>query len=380
MNKSQISLCLIRVLSNNYFLNVFILLFTLLATLSRLFFQGEILTFDYGIFQPDGSNYTFRTLVFMGVEQNSAAKQVSDWYLTHGINHNVIDFRSLLPENSPVWHLSAPRVLYPLLSVPFVYAFGIPGMLCVPILSLVIMVLILLNIGISVNKKFQSILFIVVILCSTTFSRWMIANLTDSLLVVIATLFLLLIFKGKNFSPWVWNTSATFLVFCGSLTRFSFPLWFSLACFVFFFVSKSKSISVLVSSVLGALPLFLFSPASGITNSASESSFATRVFMFFVQTFKVIFFEMAQLFVLDRILLVILVLGFFAAFFSWRSAPSMLFFTVFLSSFVTGSLNGVIGVNFRYYLPLIPFMIYLLVLTDWLKIYRSLNIKISKSQ
>ena len=379
MTKSEIFLRLVKVLNNNYFLNISLLIFTLLVVLSRLLFQGEVLTFDYGIFQPDGSNYTFRTLVFMGVEENSAAKQVSDWYLAHGINHNVFDSRSLLPENSPVWHLSAPRVLYPLLSVPFVYVFGIPGMLCVPILSLAITVLILLNLGISVGKKFQSVLFILVVLCSTTFSRWMIANLTDSLLVLIATIFLVLIVRKKSVSPWIWNIYAPLLVLCGSLTRFSFPLWFSLGCFVFFFVGKGKSVSVFVTSILGAFPLLFFSPTSGITNSASESSFFDRSLLFFVQAIKVIFFEIAQLFVLDRILLAILVLGFIAAFLNWRSASSMLLFAVFFSSLVTGSLNGVIGVNFRYYLPVIPFLIYLLVLTDWLKIYRSLNVKISKS-
>ena len=144
-------------------------------------------------------------------------------------------------------------------------------------------------------------------------------------------------------------------------------------------MGKRKSVSVLVTSILGAFPLLFFSPTSGITNSASESSFADRSLMFFIQALKVIFFEIAQLFVLDRILLAILVLGFIAAFLNWRSASSMLLFAVFFSSLVTGSLNGVIGVNFRYYLPVIPFLIYLLVLTDWLKIYRSLNIKISKS-
>ncbi len=348
--------------------------------LSRLLFQGEVFNLDYGIFQPDGSNYTFRTLIFMGVEKNLAAKQVSDWYLTHGINHNVIDFQSLLPENSPVWHLSAPRVFYPLLSVPFVYIFGIPGMLCVPVLSLVVTVLILLNIGISVGKKFQSVFFILVLLCSTTFGRWMIANLTDSLLVALATVFLLVVVKEKYLSTWFWNVSMVSLVICGSLTRFSLPLWISLGCFVFFFVDKRKSVSVLVSSIFGALPLFFFSPTSGITNSASESSVVTRVFMFFMQSLKVIFFEIAQLFVLDRILLILLILGVIAALFTGRSASSMLLFAVFISSFVTGSLNGVIGVNFRYYLPIIPFMIYFLVLTDWLKICRSFNIKVGKGQ
>jgi hypothetical protein len=131
---------------------------------------------------------------------------------------------------------------------------------------------------------------------------------------------------------------------------------------------------------LGALPLFFFSPTSGITNSASESSVVTRVFMFFMQSLKVIFFEIAQLFVLDRILLILLILGVIAALFTGRSASSMLLFAVFISSFVTGSLNGVIGVNFRYYLPIIPFMIYFLVLTDWLKICRSFNIKVGKGQ
>jgi hypothetical protein len=137
---------------------------------------------------------------------------------------------------------------------------------------------------------------------------------------------------------------------------------------------------VIVSSLLGALPLFFFSPSSGITNSASEESIPVRMFLFFVQTFKVLFFEIAQLFVLDRILLIILILGMLISFADRRSSPSFLFFVVFFSCFVTGSLNGVVGVNFRYYLPVIPFVMYSLITTDWLKICRPLNIKIHESQ
>ena len=102
-------------------------------------FNGPILGFDYAIYQPDGASYTFRTLSFLYENPSEAANRVSEWYVLNGFKHNIIAPFTLLPENSPVWHLVAPRILYPLLSLPFVAALGIPGMLVVPALSMLVL-------------------------------------------------------------------------------------------------------------------------------------------------------------------------------------------------------------------------------------------------
>ena len=218
----------LMVKSNSYAVaNVSVLLLWLLSFISKFLFQGEILGFDFGIFQPDGASYTFRTLSFLGEDETEAARRVSDWYAVHGINHNIIDYKSLLPENSPVWYLSAPRIVYPLLSVPFVYLLGINGMLIVPALSLLIVLLLIIKISRDVSAIWAGFLVSALTLCSTTISRWMYANITDGLLVAEFAILLYLLHNNKKVKHWyLW---VGIIIIISSFTRFSAPIWFVIA-------------------------------------------------------------------------------------------------------------------------------------------------------
>ena len=112
---------------------VVLFVFTVLTVISKLKFHGLQNGMDFGIYQPDGALYTMRTLLFLGHDQTEAANQISQWYATNAYKRNDIDPSALIPANNPVWGLVAPRPLYPLLSVPFVWLIGIPGMLVIPI-------------------------------------------------------------------------------------------------------------------------------------------------------------------------------------------------------------------------------------------------------
>ena len=86
---------------------------------------------------------------------------------------------------------------------------------------------------------------------------------------------------------------------------------------------------------------------------------------------KIGFFEVAQLAVLDRLLLMILALAFVISVTSLKSETSSRFILVLMATWAIGALNGSIGVNFRYQLPLLPFACAVLlanskVLGNWL--------------
>jgi hypothetical protein len=67
------------------------------------------------------------------------------------------------------------------------------------------------------------------------------------------------------------------------------------------------------------------------------------------------FIEIAQLAVLDRVLLLVIILSVYFAFTNRQKDSSMYFLAVFLGVWALGAINGTLGVNFRYQLPVIIF-------------------------
>ena len=114
----------------------FILFLVTLSLLAKLRANGLVYGLDFGLFHPDGSLYTFRTLTWLGYTQDEAGIKVSEWYANHAVKANQIDPQSLHFEISPHWEIYQLRLLYPALSMPFVFLMGIPGMLVIPSLSM----------------------------------------------------------------------------------------------------------------------------------------------------------------------------------------------------------------------------------------------------
>jgi hypothetical protein len=81
----------------------------------------------------------------------------------------------------------------------------------------------------------------------------------------------------------------------------------------------------------------------------------------FLSFFKITFWEFAQLAVLDRVLLAMLVLAVAISMLTWREINSQFYIAVLLSVLFIGAINGTIGVNFRYQLPVLGFMAWVLI-------------------
>ena len=322
-------------------------LLLVLAVIARLRFNGLIYNFDFGLYFPDGAHYTYRALTFIGHAPQEAAELTSNWYATHGVKQNAIDPSYLIPETNPVWHLVAPRFIYPLLSAPFVYAFGISGMLVVPVISLAIIVFIIVYFSETWKKGNLGLFVVVLLLSSSTVLRWMISNCTDALLTALFGLTFILLIKSKVSSriyPVI-----TLLILLTTFTRFSLTVWFAISVFIWFELkNRALSITTLVLSSISSIPLLYLQFTSSSSGEGSNS-----ILQLPYGYAKVAIVEMGQLLLLDRPLAVLVLVAIFLACKNLKDPISILFFAFAFGVWSVGAMNPVAGVNFRYQLPVI---------------------------
>jgi hypothetical protein len=325
---------------------------------SRFWANGISFGLDYGIYQPDGAHYTYRTLIFLGHNSIDAANEVANWYRINGFNHNSFEPLSLTPSNISTWGLVSPRILYSVLSVPFVQLFGIPGMLVIPMASLLCLYLIAFLFGRKFISTGAGIFIVFLLSLSPTVSRWMVANLTDSLLCVIFAITAYLI--SKNLSGKAWFFTLIVLTFTSSITRFCLPVWLAISLVFLFNKKRLDAGVVLVSSVIFSIPTFLAAPKNSLLPGSEVNSFKDKISGLIYSFMKIAFFELAELAVIDRILLFLLLTSIIFACFRLKNIESQYFVAVLLAVWFVGAINGTVGVNFRYQMPLLGFMFWIL--------------------
>jgi hypothetical protein len=322
--------------------------------IARLKFNGLSYGFDYGLYQPDGMHYTFRTLTFLGKSEQVSAHMVSEWYATHGFKISQINPSDLLPGNNRVWGVISPRILYPILSMPFVALFGIPGMLAVSAISFLVLLLTFYAIGRKYRQEGLSVIVAVLLTTSVTTTRWMISNCTDALLVGVTCFAVLTLISG--FSDNLKLASLSAIGILGVVTRFSLPIWLSIA-FVLFTQRKIRiALALTTSATLATIPTYLSQPADAVLPGTKDLSGFDKLVALPISFLKVTFVEIAELAALDRVLLTFFITSCVIAILKVHEIENKYFIFVALAVFGIGAINGVLGVNFRYQLPLIPFM------------------------
>ena len=330
-----------------------------ISVVSRLKFNGLAYGFDYGLYQPDGMHYTFRTLTFLGNSDLESARSVSEWYAANGIKHSQVNPTDLLPENNRVWGVVSPRILYPLLSVPFVALLGIPGMLAIPALSFLLLLITIYKLGKKYNQEGFSVILSLLLTTSVTTTRWMISNCTDALLAGIACLAVLVLISEVSDNKKMVTLSMVAVL--GVITRFSLPIWVALALVICSYRKFRVGAILLLTSTLATIPTFLSQPDDAVLPGTSNLSGFDKLFLVPVSFVKIVFVELAQLAALDRILLFFLVSSLAIGVSKFKKLENRYLILVCLAVFGIGAINGVAGVNFRYQLPMIPFMAWTLI-------------------
>ena len=359
---------LLRISKYRLYATLFIVCLWSITVIAKWKFNGLILGFDYGVYQPDGAHYTYRTLTFLGNSPTHSAELVSNWYQDHSYKLKDINPSGLLPENNGAWGLVNTRILYSALSVPFVYFWGIPGMLIVPALSLLALMLCPLFLVKDLRDIVVVCGFVFLLSTSPTVSRWMLVNCTDSLLVGLFSIYMcLFLTKGLQVR------SQLFLDFCfiglTAFTRFSFPFWFGLSIILILRRNYSRALFMLVFSFIYAIPSLITGGGSAVLPADQKIPLADRLLLLPLNFLKICFFEVAELAVLDRVLLALLMVAFVASIKDFREIDSQLFLSFLVAGLIIGAINGTIGVNFRYQIPvLVPTV--LVLANSFLRILR----------
>ncbi len=331
---------------------LFVIVLWLITVFAKWKFNGLILGFDYGVYQPDGAHYTYRTLTFLGNSPMHSAELVSNWYQNHSYKMKEIDPVGLLPEYNGAWGLVKTRIFYSVLSVPFVYFWGIPGMLVVPALSLLALMLAPIFLVKQTREVIIACSVIFLLSTSPTASRWMLVNCTDSLLVGLFSLYLVLFVTKDQSHRSQLLIDVTFIALT-ALTRFSFPFWMGLSIILLLRRNYSRAFLMLFCALGFAIPSLLSGGGSTILPAEQETPLATKLLLLPENFLKISFFEVAQLAVLDRVLLALLMIAFFISIRNSKLLTSQIFLAFLLSGLVIGAINGTIGVNFRYQLPVL---------------------------
>lgn len=359
----------------------FLIAFWILAVAGRLYLNGISFGLNYSVFQPDGVLYALRTYMFLGKDQLEAAEIIRNWYVSNGFSKNNFDAASILPDNSPAWGLVAPRILYPLLSTPFVAAFGMNGLLFIPSLSLLILVMVVYQLGKKNLQPNFSLLLSTLILISPTVLRWMVANITDSLFVALFALTCLCLeFDNGSRKSYLY---LSVLILLSSATRFATPLWLAISLVDFLKHRRARSLLIIVLTLVSTIPTFLTQPSNSVLPLEGDLSTIQKLTILPISFLKVLFIEVAQLAVLDRLLLLLLATALIVSLVKIKDASSLRFVFILLAALAIGAINGSLGVNFRYQMPILPFACAVIIINaknlgDWF-FGRIRDVKIKKT-
>lgn len=334
----------------------FSLSFLFLTIIAKIFFlNGAVFGLDYGLFHPDGMLYSFKTLTYLGHSEIQAGAEISKFYLENAVGSPQISPESLFFSNNSNWEIFQLRILYPLLSTPFVYVLGLWGMLAIPILCFVI---IWLFISIKFRNRFISaIISLLIFSSSTTISRWMFSNISDSLLVGLFTVYIWLLPKINQLPKWTNLAVTSLFILATGLTRFSLLIWFAVALFNLIKKNYLMFLGISIVALLAFLPNLLVSFSGAILPAYANSPWYEKLIILPMQLAKMHFVEFGQLFILDRVFFFGLIFVLFLAVINFKNEASWMLILAFLSLVLTAGINGVLGVNFRYHLPVLPFII-----------------------
>jgi len=332
---------------------LFVLLATSLAVLARVKFNGLVYGFDYGIFQPDGVDYSYKTLQILGEDPVQASQDVSNWY-----NSNSFKLQGVTPEGIIQEQVNFPqsRLLFPLLSAPFVKLLGLQGMLVIPIISFFTLQMSIFFLGVRYNRIEVATTLAVIFSISPTILRWMINDCSDALFVAIISLIpFILNVRNQNIQRFL----LSIVILGATLTRFSLPIFLAIGTVMLIKRKYLSALFLITLSTVSNIPAL--TQSNYMLLPQSEDGFWNKIAQLPISAFKVAFIEIAQLAVLDRVLLLVIILSIYFALANRRKDSSMYFLAVFLGVWALGAVNGTLGVNFRYELPVMIFSAWVLL-------------------
>jgi len=188
----------------------------------------------------------------------------------------------------------------------------------------------------------------------------MVSNTTDALLVGLFSYSIILL-KDFSFHSKTAYIQIPTLIALTSATRFSLVFWVAIGLVLFLNREKLLSICIIFVASICSIPALKASLGVALLPNSKEQTTFEKIFSLPASFCKVLFFDFAQLAVLDRALLAFLLFGVFLALLQFKNIVNQYFLAMLFAGYILGAVNGVLGVNFRYQLPVIPFCAWTIV-------------------
>jgi len=369
-----------------------VLAFLALAILSRIFYNGEVLGFDYRLYYPDGICYTSHAYEYSGLTPGQAWDQTIADY--KGVANKYLDLPQRFKPDA--CNSVQARILYPFFSAPFVAHLGLEGMLVVPIAGLFVSFIFIY----MALRKFQvrqsiAVVSLLLLAASSTLLRWNVSNLPESLFMFFTSLSLLLIaqlFHNKNINS-AYISFTLFispLIILSALTKRSAHFW-TILIVTLGVVLYLKYKQLLISYLIGFSTLLLgitwgadriVGKILGGQNSlwiATTTASCLKGEQVFANPGNVskpltcddiqknalinmkdfVINEIGQLLVLDKILFLITGFALLAFLYRLKSHQPPVHITFFVAFFTFSAtlLNATLGLNFRLMVPAFPYLV-----------------------
>jgi len=366
--------------------------FLLLSIVTRLFYNGEVLGLDYNLYYPDGVCYTAHAYEFSGLTPEGAWSKTLDEYQKYDAKYSTLS-SELRPDSCVSVQA---RIIYPLLSAPFISNYGLAGMLVVPVIAVLLGILFiyfaLRRLGLS---EISIVVGLFALSASSSFLRWNIGNLPESLLFLWTSisLFLLVSFTPRDLShrkAIFYISSLIGLIIISAVTKRSAHFWTILFSVIALILILNKdrmkrplllgipimliSITWIADRLAGALlggqnSLWIATTATsclkGIQVSVNPGNVTaplgcenlTQNALKNMWNFALN--EIGQLAVLDKPLFLLCGVLIIGVLLRWREVGpiAQICFLVSICTFGATMLNATLGLNFRLMTPALPYLI-----------------------
>jgi hypothetical protein len=118
---------------------------------------------------------------------------------------------------------------------------------------------------------------------------------------------------------------------------------------------------VAVWSLITAIPALIAQVPTALLPGEQQISTSRKLLELPWSFIKVIGIDVLEFAVLDRILLITLLISILISALRVKAASSQYFLATFLSTYTIGAINGTLGVNFRYQMPLLIFCAWVII-------------------
>jgi hypothetical protein len=163
------------------------------------------------------------------------------------------------------------------------------------------------------------------------------------------------------------------LIILTSATRFVLPVWIAICAVLLLRKIYRKYAGLLLGlSTFAAIPALNAQLSTSLLPGEGENPTYLKILKLPISFVRVVGIDVLQSAVLDRFFLILILSGVIVSVKNRKLLSSQLFISILFACYLLGAINGTLGVNFRYQMPVLAFCAWVLV--DWISSNRHISV------